>query len=98
MIGVQLDLGPTCLLLRSAGSTFTSAQRNHCSVILQRSNWSGFTGANTLWLAQNIIYDGLLRGNDSEVAAAFAVSNGQLYYSPASNVRIILIVGRNKRE
>jgi hypothetical protein len=89
MIGVQLDLGPLCLLLRSASSSvFTSEHKAHCSKILRRANWTGFTGANTLWLAQSIVYDGLLTGNDTEVASAYAASNGELYYSSGSSVRV----------
>ncbi len=90
MIGVQIQLGPTCLLLRSASSSvFTADHKSRCAKILGRANWTGFTGANTLWLAQGAVYAGLLTQNDTAVAAAFAASNNELYYSPGSDVRVV---------
>jgi hypothetical protein len=92
MIGVQLQLGPTCLLLRSASSSvFTAEHKSHCAKILGRANWTGFTGANTLWLAQGAVYAGLLTQNDTAVASAFAASNNELYYSSGSDVRFVVL-------
>jgi hypothetical protein len=101
IIGVQLDLGPVCLLLRNADeSVFTAKHRAHCSRILGRARWtveadgsmrfletSIATGANTLWLSTIIVYDGLLTGNDSKVETAFAFCNRELFHSPGAKVR-----------
>jgi exopolyphosphatase/pppGpp-phosphohydrolase len=86
MIGIGQDLRPICLLLHPASSSiYTSAHKAHCTKILRRANWSGFTGANTLWLAQNVVYAGLLNSNNTEVAAAYNVSNKEIY---STNFRV----------
>jgi hypothetical protein len=85
-IGVQLQIGPICLLARAAGeAVFTSEHRARCTRILRRADWTSQSGANTLWMAQSVVYNGLLNGNESLVAAAYAVCNRELHYT--SSVR-----------
>lgn len=85
MVGVPLRIGPTCLLLRSAQpAVLTPTRRVGCSTILRRSDWRGATGANTLWLAQGAVWEGLLRDDQAKVAAAYGASAREARYSPGS--------------
>lgn len=82
-VGVQQRFGPACLMLRGA---LTKDHVTRCSSILKRAgDPTAATGANTLWLAQIAIWDGLLRNDTAAVVAAYRACARETAYTPASD-------------
>lgn len=72
-IGGPGYVAPTAFLLWASLNT---TQVGQLGVILARSRYAGYTGANLVWLAGNVVWRGLLAGNRSEVADAVSAALG----------------------
>lgn len=78
-IGVPGYVAPTAFML---WELLTDAQVVQLAVITARSRYSGYTGANLVWLAGNVAWRGLLAGNRSEVAVAVSAALGTITVTP----------------
>eukprot|EP01012_Entosiphon_sulcatum_P004466 TRINITY_DN11776_c0_g1_i2.p1 TRINITY_DN11776_c0_g1~~TRINITY_DN11776_c0_g1_i2.p1 ORF type:complete len:721 (+),score=146.32 TRINITY_DN11776_c0_g1_i2:53-2215(+) len=67
-IGIPLDIGPSCLMLQS---NFKSNQTAGCTRILDRCNYTGWTGENLVWEGEGMLFDALLHEDASKAQAIF---------------------------
>eukprot|EP01116_Phalansterium_solitarium_P022573 TRINITY_DN7505_c0_g2_i1.p1 TRINITY_DN7505_c0_g2~~TRINITY_DN7505_c0_g2_i1.p1 ORF type:complete len:714 (+),score=181.44 TRINITY_DN7505_c0_g2_i1:859-3000(+) len=78
-INAPLTVGQLCLIMQPL--TGAKEQRG-CSTIMYRADWTGWTAANLVWMAQVHVFNGIFNNNYSYAAEAFKVTWSTLVYQP----------------